>query len=100
MPPGVARTTVIVSDPAANPVVSHVSVSTFVDPGPIVSLIGVVTLVEPQFIQTEKFPSSVPVLFSLTVNVTVCPATGGVEEGVTETITILALPELMVTWTV
>ncbi len=99
MPPGVARTTVIVSDPAANPVVSHVSVSTFVDPGPIVPLIGVVTLVEPQFIQTEKFPSSVPVLFSLTVNDTVCPETGDVG-GVTETITMLALPELMVTWTV
>jgi hypothetical protein len=100
LPPGVARTTVIVFDPAANPVVSHVRVSGFVDPGLIVSLIGVVTLYEPQSIQTEKFPSSVPVLFSLTEKVTACPATGDVVEGVTETMTMLAFPVLMVTWTV
>lgn len=100
MPPGVQTTTVIGNDPAMYPLVSHESDSVFVGPGAKVSLIGGVTFVVPQLIQTEKFPRRVPVLFSLTVKVTMSPTTGVVGEDVTETMVTLALPVLIVTWAI
>lgn len=100
MLPGVETTTVIGNDPAAYPVVSHESDSVLAGPGAKVSLNGLVTFVVPQLIQTVKFPRRVPVLFSLTVKVTMSPTIGVVGDDVTETIVMLALPVLIVTWAI
>jgi hypothetical protein len=52
---------------------------------------------EPQLIQREKFPAIVPVLFRVTVTVTVCPTVAEMVDGETDVITMFALPLVMVT---
>lgn len=70
-PPAVERTARMGLEAAAYPVVSQVSVTVFACPDGIVSFKGPATFTEPQLIQSEKFPAAAPVLFSLTVKVTI-----------------------------